>query len=639
MSPTMRDDALQRWHELLGEVGHHGEALCAAVIADDVVAAIAATMQLRRARAAVTRCEAPTRLRGTADELALLDRVSTLTAAARDAEAAMARWRARPLPSDAALLASPLGAAVLADASLPVVWDFETDLVVLVGPGLEDVAVLLRDLGQHRLVILGGAAVPGALAVEDGAELTVAMRTMVPGAPTRVILHGAPGTDREALVALHAQVTSVLSDLRIHSNTVRAFSRTWIDQATTNLPALARWPSVTAVGERFAGVPMVIIAPGPSLAANIGLLRDLRGRAIVTAFSHSLKPVLAAGIVPDLVLTVDPQDVRYHFAGCDLSHTCLVTAATAHPALFDLPAPRQLTLSANSAIDDWIFDGVGESPVIPGGGSVATSAFSLALHWRCDPIIFLGLDLSFPGGQYYVATSSDGAARAEVDATGLMRVAGWSPEFHAMKAQGGPRAVAERTIELPGWHGGTVPSSFMFGMFHRWFVERLASGVPATVYNCTEGGSYIEGMSHTPLADVLATLGAPVDVAGTLDAVMVTVDPRVRAARFRTHFSGYVSSLRRCRKLAERGRALIAQRSAGPELALVERRLAAAVRPLGFISMIAQRAVETAVDVARRAGTEQDYMQGSARLFEALIGVIDELKPQLDAAVGRLTEN
>ena len=34
--------------------------------------------------------------------------------------------------------------------------------------------------------------------------------------------------------------------------------------------------------------------------------------------------------IPDLVVTVDPQDVRYHFAGCDLSGTCLVNAATAN---------------------------------------------------------------------------------------------------------------------------------------------------------------------------------------------------------------------------------------------------------------------------------------------------------------------
>jgi hypothetical protein len=139
--------------------------------------------------------------------------------------------------------------------------------------------------------------------------------------------------------------------------------------------------------------------------------------------------VQAAGVTPDLVLTVDPQDVRYHFAGCDVSGSCLVNAVTAHPALFELPARRFLTLSANGAIDDWMFERIGESPVVPGGGSVATSALSLALRWGCDPIVFVGLDLAFADGRYYVATSSDGDARAEVDGDGVVRVAGWSPEF------------------------------------------------------------------------------------------------------------------------------------------------------------------------------------------------------------------
>ena len=107
----------------------------------------------------------------------------------------------------------------------------------------------------------------------------------------------------------------------------------------------------------------------------------------------------------------------------------LVNAATVHPSLFELPAQRVLTLSANCAIDDWIFDGVGEDASVPGGGSVATSAFSLALRWGCDPIVFVGLDLSFPGGEYYVETSVDGAARASVDDDGHLAVKGWSAAF------------------------------------------------------------------------------------------------------------------------------------------------------------------------------------------------------------------
>lgn len=633
----MRNDALAQWHQRLAEVGHHGQALCDAIAADDVVGAIAASMQLRRARCDVMRAEAPTRLRGNAEELALLAQVTDLTLAARTAELVHDQWRGRALPSDERLLATPLGAAVLADVLLPPVWDFDVDLVVLVGAGLELVAEMLRELGQQRLVLVGvAAAPPGVTALASADELASAMRTMVPLAPQRCVIRGAPTTDRDALVEIRELVNNTLADLRIHRNTVAAFSRTWIAQATANLPALARWPSIDAVGDRFAGVPMVIVAPGPSLAGNIAQLRALEGRAIITAFSHSLKPVLAAGITPDLVLTVDPQDVRYHFAGCDLSRTCLVTAATAHPSLFELPAPRQLTLSANSAIDDWIFEGTGDAAVVPGGGSVATTALSLALRWRCDPIIFLGLDLSFPGGAYYVATSSDGEARAELDEQGRMRVAGWSAGFRAMKANGGPAAASERAIELPGWHGGTVPSSFMFGLFHRWFVDRLAGELDVRVYNCTEGGAFIPGMEHRHLADVLAMLTTHHDVNGQLDAAIGSVDREARAARLHAHFAGYVVALKRCRKLARRARHLIASHAVGDALTRTEALLAEALQPLVFVSLVAQRDVERATELAHRAGSEADYLRASHRLFDALIAVIDEIRPQLEAGLGRI---
>jgi len=594
-------------------------------------------MELRRARAAIARVEAPARLRGDADELEAMAQVTELTMNARFAEAAMQRWLARELPGDVRLLETPLGAAALTDAMLPVVWDFEVDVAVLVGAGLEPVAELLVALGQRRIVVLDGAGpVPGAAIVATSIdEALVAVRTMVPSPPGRMVVRAALEADAAMVNELAGKLRDVISDLRIHRNTVRVFSRTWVEQGAANLPAIARWPSVAAVGDRFNGVPMVIVAPGPSLARNSAQLAALRGRAIITAFSHSLKPVLAAGVTPDLVITVDPQDVRYHFAGCDVSQLCLVNAATVHPTLFELPARRFLTLSANSAIDDWIFDGLGEAAVIPGGGSVATTAYSLALAWGCDPIVFMGLDLSFPGGVYYVATSSDGAARAEVDARGVMRVAGWSPEFHAMKAAGGPAAASERVVELPGWHGGTVPSSFMFSMFHRWFVERTRSVTGAAVYNCTEGGSWIEGMQHVPLAEVAARLDREVDVAGVLAAAEATAGPE-RRARLTAHLQGFVHGLVRSRRLAGIARTLIARGKTGARLTRIENALAAAMRPLTVASLLAQREVDRAHDVACRPGAETDFLAASSALLDTLISVIDQLSPVLRASLARL---
>jgi hypothetical protein len=630
-------EVLDTWRTLLAEIGELGNALCTAIESDDLLGAVAAMMQLRSTRAAIARVEAPVKLRGDADEIAAMAEVSSLTIGARTAEVAMQRWLERPVPPDARLLASPLGAAVLADMLLPVVWDFEVDVVVLAGAGLEPVGEVLSSLGQRRMIVINGSGAPppGALAVESGDEAVVAMRSMVPMPPTRLALRAALGSDRAEIAQLVEQLRDVLADLRIHRNTMRVFSRTWIEQGLANLPAIARWPSVAAVGDRFAGVPMIIVAPGPSLARNIDQLHAARGRAIITAFSHSLKPVLAAGVTPDLVLTVDPQDVRYHFDGCDLSQTCLVNAATAHPALFELPAQRFLTLSANCAIDDWIFEGLDEAAAIPGGGSVATSALSLGLAWGCDPIVFLGLDLSFPGGAYYVSTSCDGQARAEVDDRGIMRVAGWSEGFRAMKAAGGPASARERTIELPGWGGGMVPSSFMFSMFHRWFVEQLRVVTGTTVFNCTEGGAYIAGMDHRPFAEVLPRLGREIDVAGELDAAAMTMDGG-RIDRAIDHLTQFLRGLRRSRRLARVARRLIERGNTGPRLTAVERGLSATLAPLSFVSLLAQRELDRAHDRARRSGEETDYLAASASLFDTLIGVIDQIEPALRVALLRL---
>src|SRR5262245_36229256 len=217
-------EVLETWRTLLGELGELGTALCNAIAGQDVLGAVAAMMQLRRSRAALARVEAPVKLRGEASELAAMAEVTSLTIGARTAEAAMQRWLERPLPGDARLLSSPLGAAVLADAILPVVWDFEVDVAVLVGAGLEPVAEVLSSLGQRRMVIVNGAgpatAPAGALCVESADEAVVAVRTMVPMPPTRMALRASLGCDAGEVEALVEMLRDVLGDLRIHRNTV-----------------------------------------------------------------------------------------------------------------------------------------------------------------------------------------------------------------------------------------------------------------------------------------------------------------------------------------------------------------------------------------------------------------------------------
>ncbi len=626
---------------LLAELGHAGLALADAAARGDVIAALAASHESRRLRAELARKPL------TGDDPALLASLRGLVEGGRTAAAVADTWHERPLPPPQTLVASPLGVACLADELLPTTWDATTDLVVLLGPGLEPVAANLLDLGQARILAVtdpATAAYPPAVSVvADADEAARVVRAMSPSPPERVVLRSLDPTPAELTRTVADAIHTALCDLRVHHNTVAAFSRTWLEQGVANLDAIARWPSVASVDGRLAGIPAIICAPGPSLAHNVALLRELRGRALIIAFSHSLRPLRAAGVVPDVVVTVDPQDVRDHFAPGDLDGVgALINGVTVHPALWQLGVARQFSLAGNGALDRWLYDSVGDhdDADVPGGGSVATTALSLALRWRCDPIVMVGLDLSFPGGQYYVATSCDGAARAEVDASGQVSVAGWSAGFHAMKAAGGPRPARERSIELPGWHGGTVPSSFMFALFHRWFVEvARREQARVTLYNCTEGGARIEGMTHVPLRDVVATLTAPVDVAAALDGALAATGRAARAAAAHRWFGRTRRDLRRALRLARRGAALARGDAATAAVTLppVERELAAVLRRHDFISMLAQREIAAAFDEARRPALEGDYLAATAKLLEAAartLGVVGAALDRIEARRG-----
>jgi hypothetical protein len=630
-------ETLAAWQHSLAEIAHLGDLMCAAIDRDDLLTAIATMMQLRRARTDIARIDASVQGIELVDPVAI-ETARAAVARSQSVDAIMTSWISRPLPPDADLLQVPLGVAIVADAMLPAAWDFERDVAILVGNELADVAQILVDLGQQRVIFLGDAPVASSVVtVKSAEELGSAMRTMTPMAPHQVALRAAVDSDEELLEKCSAMARDSLADLRVHQNTVATFSRTWIDQGTTNLPAISRWPTVDAVGDRFAGKPMVIVAPGPSLAKNIHQLRELQGKVVICCFSHSLKPVIAAGITPDVIVTADPQDVRYHFANMDTSQSFLVSAATVHPSLFELPARGMFSMAANGPIDDWLYGMLGEStPELIGGGSVATSAYALAMRWKCEPVVFLGLDLSFPNGKYYVATSSDGDARAEVASDGTMKVAGWSAGFHAMKSRGGPEAARERTIELPGWSGGTVPSSFMFGLFRRWFIDAMRVNSEVDVYNCTEGGCHIDGMEHVPFETLKASLTTSVDARAMLDDAIGSVDSRARIRAAARGLSERITHLRRARQLARRAIDMIVSGASDRELRRVERILADVLRPIELVSLVAQREIDRAITIASHDGDEASYLAASKALFDALVRVVDELLPVITRAHARM---
>lgn len=508
-------------------------------------------------------------------------------------------------------------------------WDHARDVLVVLGPAGERFARALAAVGQERTVHMrsGGAPLPSpAVAAETPLDLYRAVLGFPGDAPRGATLRRQPGTaltpaDQEALTrALRAAVESHGTFRR----TLDVHGRRWAEHGLANLAHAARVPAVSALRGAFAGVPCAIVSPGPSLVRNAAELRRAAGRALVMTCSHALIALRDAGVVPDLVVASDPIFSRRHYEGVDpRGPAAFALDVAVHPDHFALPMRRAFAFASHATMDEWVLGAAGDSARLDTGGSVACSELSLATLLGCDPILFVGQDLAFTDGRYYAASSVDGGARIQPAADGASFVLVRPVPHPVTGAVELVQHPAEGMVGVPGWSGGIVPTSTSLLTFLRWF-EVAARSSPARLFNCTEGGAHVDGMTHAPLAEVMGELPErALDVGAVLDARTAGIDLEarrrgVRAAvlAMRQGVEQALAEAAECRRLAGLGddpRALA-------ELGRLEGRLARSLRGLPFLSMMGQERIRAAQAQGGGAESLAENLAAAAELF----GVVED---------------
>lgn len=147
----------------------------------------------------------------------------------------------------------------------------------------------------------------------------------------------------------------------------------------------------------LAGARMVVCGAGPSLADQYDWLRD-RGGPIISV-NTALRPLLAAGIVPEFVIYIDPNEDRnkdnpLHLSVPASTRTRVIEATTLiyDPVVF----PRE--------IDAWpgrrfVATGPGE---LRASGTVVHAAVDLACKFGASEVTVLGADFCYPGMRSHV---------------------------------------------------------------------------------------------------------------------------------------------------------------------------------------------------------------------------------------------
>ncbi len=247
-----------------------------------------------------------------------------------------------------------------------------------------------------------------------------------------------------------------------------------------NAPAIAAEGDAAALTGSFCGVPALLVAAGPSLDRNLPDIIRYQDRALIVAVDTALRPLLGAGIRPQLVVAVDPTDSNArHLADLPpCPETYLVAEGSLDPEALTHFAHRTFFFRVGDH-DPWPWlreQGV-DAGRLRAWGSVLTTAFDLALSMGCDPIVFAGADLGFTGDRPY--------ARGVTFEEDWQRMVDWGQSLSDLWH----RAIDARAIVPENdVHGALVRTAPHLIAFRDWIVREAAEHRGRRIVNATNGG-------------------------------------------------------------------------------------------------------------------------------------------------------
>jgi hypothetical protein len=359
-------------------------------------------------------------------------------------------------------------------------------------------------LRKGNLVVLTDA--------DDGAAISAAVRGVEGriGLGVKILDHPASRGRLGAGAGRFAdQFTKVVDSVKTTVVTTLMQSEVSMRNMLMNLDRYATTPGVDDLAGVASGRPAIVVAAGPSLRRNIELLArpGVRDRFVIVAVQTVLKQLLARGIRPHFVTSLDYHEISRRFyeglTGADVDGVTLVAESQVNPAVLEA-FPGAVRMPGMDTLDVLL----GETLARAGGGkgmlrrgaTVAHLAYYLARHLGCDPVIMMGQDLGFTDGQYYSA----GAAIHQV----------WGGElngFNTLEMMEWQRIVRMRghlhqTVDAAGRpvYSDTQMHSYLV-QFERDFAADSARGL--RTIDATEGGVLKAGAEVMTLAGAIGAFG------------------------------------------------------------------------------------------------------------------------------------
>lgn len=147
---------------------------------------------------------------------------------------------------------------------------------------------------------------------------------------------------------------------------------------------------------------IIVTGAGPSLEDQVNKIKKMRKNTTLIATDTSLPALLYENIKPDIIISIDCQQISYHHFFKGLPEGIPLILDLASPTLLTRLKRNILFFSSGHPFSQYISNNWRKFPYIDtSGGNVSHSAVSLAQALGAEEIYLFGIDFSYPEGKTY----------------------------------------------------------------------------------------------------------------------------------------------------------------------------------------------------------------------------------------------
>ena len=286
----------------------------------------------------------------------------------------------------------------------------------------------------------------------------------------------------------HKKIAQLFEMRLLEDRTQYKFKSLYLKNFKKNLSKVISSPGIKNFAGKYTGLPAVIVGAGPSLDDQLELLKEIQEKIFVIAVDTSASVLIRAGIRPDFIVTVDPQDhTNRHFeriwnCGVPLLFTpvsaCEVVEKYQGPLIVFMQKAHSLTGRFDNMLSDKGFSSE--------GGSVSCIAFDLMVQLGFNPIVMAGMDYSYPNFKAYSANSFESEQLRFV-----------THRYNTLEMAHRKRIEAEKVVKVRSYSGGEILSALSLCSYKK-NIEKLVAihRQKVTFYNLAVSGAFIDGTSY-----------------------------------------------------------------------------------------------------------------------------------------------